>query len=94
MRGCYYTHLFTGRVDKSLFSEYISASVYQARYLLIDVETVTKFPNHRFINIEINSRLSLLKTEHAAERPPLLPKTTYGDLRKQIPQLNTETAMG
>ena len=34
-------------VDKSLFSEYISASVQQARYLLIDVEKqLNKFPTH------------------------------------------------
>lgn len=34
-------------VDKNLFSEYISASVHQARYLLIDVkEQLQKFPNH------------------------------------------------
>ena len=34
-------------VEKSLFDEYISASVHQAQYLLIDVEEqLQKFPNH------------------------------------------------
>ena len=38
---------FLEELDNSLFSEYISASVHQARCLLIDVEEeLQKFPNH------------------------------------------------
>jgi len=74
------------------FSEYISASVYQARYLLIDVKEQLK-ANHPDLLI-LRDKLETFITkeqEHAAERPPTTnQKLTYGDLRKQIPQLNID----
>lgn len=59
-------------VDEFLFSEYISASVYQARYLLIDIEEqLQKFPNHPDLLIlrEQVETFITKQQEHAAERP-------------------------
>jgi hypothetical protein len=67
-------------VDKSLFSEYISASVHQARYLLIDVkEQLQKFPNHPDLLI-LRDKLETFITkeqEHAAESPPTTNSEAY-----------------
>lgn len=59
-------------VDRALFSEYISASLHQARYLLIDVEEeLQKFPNHPELLL-LRDKLDTFiakEQEHAAERP-------------------------
>ena len=67
-------------LDNSLFSEYISASVHQARYLLIDVEEeLQKFPNHPDLLI-LREQLEIFITkqqEHVAERPLIVDSEAY-----------------
>jgi len=61
------------------------------------LRAVTKFPNHPDLLI-LRDKLETFITkeqEHAAERPLLLiQKLTYGDLRKQIPQLSGAARTG
>lgn len=58
-------------VDEFLFSEYISASVHQARYLLIDIEEqLQKFPNHPdLLILKEQVETFVTKQEHAVESP-------------------------
>lgn len=78
-------------VDHSLFSDYIFASVHQARYLLIDVEEqLQKFPNHPDILILKDKLETFIAKEHkqAAARP----LTAYSEAYLWGPQEANTTA--
>lgn len=61
---------FVEEVDKSIFSEYISASVHQARYLLIDIEEQLQKSPHNSDLVSLRDKLEtfiIKQQEHAPE---------------------------